>query len=264
MLPLVGGAIFVAEFTKAWKADEIDKKSLAKNSKAFGRQAEAYEKVKIHRAKLFEKMQINAVRKNAILQCHINKFLEIYKVIDEYQLHKGLGIEEMERIEELKTQMNQRLDLPAIANGIAKSDTQLIVEYAVFGIGGLMMKEAKENAKLASRNMANANVVSAQADSICIFYDGLSERIQACTDILQKLAAQDIKALNFIESILNSKGKEENLYTKEDVDAINLCSELNILIYGIINTPIIDEKNEMTQASLDIIKKGQEYIEQLG
>ena len=125
------------------------------------------------------------------------------------------------------------------------------------------MKDAKENAKLAARNMANANVVVAQADSICLFYDSLSERIQACTDILQKLAAKDTLAINHIESLIQSKGCNENLYTKNDVDAINLCSELNILIYEIINTPIIDENNKMTQASLAVISKGQEYLTQL-
>lgn len=259
----LGGAL-ITECIKAWKADDIENKSLEKNSKAFGRQAEAKERVNIHVANLYEKMQINAVRKNAILQYHIQRFLETYKVIDEYHLNKGLGIVEMEKIESLKTQISQSLSLPMIANGIAKSDTQLITEIAVLGIGGVIMKNAKENARLASRNMANANVVSAQADSICVFYDGLSERIQASTDILQKLAAQDILAINHIDSLIKSKGCNERLYTKKDVDAINLCSELNILIYDIINTPLIDENNEITQASLLIISKGQEYLKQLG
>ena len=255
---------FVLGLAMAWKADDIEKTALAKNSKAFGKQAEAKEKVKIHRAHLFEKMQINATRKNAILQCHINRFIDVYKVIDEYKLNKGLGIEEMEKIESLKTQMIRTVNLPAVANGIAMSDTQFIVEFACFGVCGMIMKDAKENAKLASRNMANANVVVAQADSICIFYDGLSERIEACTDILQKLAAKDIIAINHIDSLLKCKGQDESLYTQQDVDAINLCSELNILIYQIINTPIIDENNEITKASMAIINRGQEYLKQLG
>jgi hypothetical protein len=263
MIGLISGA-FAVEIAKAWKADDIEKQSLAKNSKAFGKQAEAKGKVEIHKEKLFDQMKINAIRKNAILQCHIKKFIDVYAIIDEYKLNRGLGIEEMEKIEAVKTQMIQSVNFPTIASGLAKSDTQLIVEYAVLGVGGLIMKEAKENSKLASRNMANANAVAAQADSICIFYDGLAERIQACTDILQKLAAKDIVAINHIESMLKSKGQNESLYTKEDVDAINLCSELNILIYEIINTPLIDENNEITQASKAIISKGQEYIKQLG
>ena len=263
MLEVLGG-VFALEIAKAWRADDVEKEAMAKNSKAFGKQAEAKEKVRIHEANLFEKMKINAIRKKAILECHIKKFLDIYKVIDEYQLNKGLGIEEMEKIETLKTRMVQTVNLPSIASGLAKSDTQLIVEYAFFGIGGLMMKEAKENSKLASRNMANANVVSAQADSICIFYDGLSETIQACTEILQKLAAQDIRAINHIESMLERKGNNESLYSQSDVDAINLCSQLNILIYEIINTPLLDENNEITKESKAIISKGQEYLNQLG
>ncbi|MBT9901574.1 hypothetical protein GPL24_00830 [Anaerostipes hadrus] len=164
----------------------------------------------------------------------------------------------------LREQIAQKVDLPAIANGVAKSDAQIISQYVFFGLGGAIMKDAKDNQKLASRNMANANVVSAQADSICIFYDALTERIGACTDILQKLAARDMMALNHIETMLKQKGQNEDLYTQNDVDAINLCSELNILIYEIINTPLIDENNEITKASINIINKGKQYLSQLG
>lgn len=257
-------AFMIGEFAMAWKADDMEKAALAKNSKAFGKQAEAKEKVRIHEEKLFDKMKLNAIRKNAILQYHIKKFLDVYKTIDEYELSKGLGIREMEKINTLREQIAQKVDLPAIANGVAKSDAQIISQYVFFGLGGAIMKDAKDNQKLASRNMANANVVSAQADSICIFYDVLTERIGACTDILQKLAARDMMALNHIETMLKQKGQNEDLYTQNDVDAINLCSELNILIYEIINTPLIDENNEITKASINIINKGKQYLSQLG
>lgn len=216
-------AFMIGEFAMAWKADDMEKAALAKNSKAFGKQAEAKEKVRIHEEKLFDKMKLNAIRKNAILQYHIKKFLDVYKTIDEYELSKGLGIREMEKINTLREQIAQKVDLPA-----------------------------------------NANVVSAQADSICIFYDALTERIGACTDILQKLAARDMMALNHIETMLKQKGENEALYTQNDVDAINLCSELNILIYEIINIPLIDENNEITKASINIINKGKQYLSQLG
>ena len=258
------GGLIASEFAKAWKADDIDKKTMAKNSKAFGKQAEARERVRIHENNLFEKMKINATRKKAILQCHIQKFINVYKVIDEYQLNRGLGIKEMEKIESLKNKMVQTVNMPQIAVGIQKSDVQTVCQWAIYGIGGLILKESEENSKLASRNMANANVVSAQADSICIFYDGLAERVQICTDILQKLAAKDMLAINHIESLLKHNGKNEELYTQDDIDAINLCSELNILMYEIINTPLLDENNEITQASKRIIEKGQQYIQMLG
>ena len=88
----------IGEFAMAWKADDMEKAALAKNSKEFGKQAEAKEKVRIHEEKLFDKMKLNAIRKNAILQYHIKKFLDVYKTIDEYELSKGLGIREMEKI----------------------------------------------------------------------------------------------------------------------------------------------------------------------
>lgn len=56
----------------------------------------------------------------------------------------------------------------------------------------------------------------------------------------------------------------ESLYSEMDVDSINLCSELNILIYEIINTPLIDQNNEITKASMEIINKGQVLLQQLG
>lgn len=255
--------ILAVEIAKAWKADEVDKKAMAKNSRAFGKEAEAKLKVRRHEKMLFDKMKINAIRKSAILQCHINRFLEIYRVIDEYQLNIGLGIKEIGKIDIIQKQMVHTINLPSVASGLAKTDTQMIVQYAFYGIGGMIMKDSKENEKLASRNMANADVVMAQADSICVLYDGLGERVQACTDILQKLAAKDNIAINHIESMLKTKGQNEELYSQMDVDAINLCSELNILIYEIINTPLIDENNEFTKASETLINKGQKYLKQL-
>lgn len=260
---LLGGA-FIAECAKAWKADDIEKASLEKNSKAFGKQAEARTRVQMHQEKLFNTMKINAMRKNAILQCHIKKFIDVYKIIDEYKLNKGLGIEELEKIEAVKMQMVKVLQMPSIAISPDKSDAALVVEVAVLGIGGSILKDAKDASKLASRNMASANAASAQADSICIWYDGLAERIQTCTDILQKLSAKDIIAINHIESMIIEKGMNESLYTQHDVDSINLCSELNILIYEIINTPLIDQNNEMTKESIEIINKGQVLLQQLG
>ncbi|GEM_PF-1354284 len=255
---------FVAEAAKIWKADDIEKAAMSKNSKAFSKQLDAKERVRIHEEKLFNAMQINAMRKNAILQCHVKKFLDVYKIIDKYKLNKGLGIEELEKIESVKTQMIQVVNMPDLAIGKGKSDAALIAEIVFRGIGGSILKDAKDEQKLASRNMTNANAAVAQADSICIFYDGLTDRIQAVTDILQKLAAKDIMAIKYVESLIEKKGTDESLYKKADVDAINLCSELNILIYEIINTPLIDENNEMTNASVEIIKKGQELLNQLG
>lgn len=260
---LLGGA-FAVEFAKAWKADDIEKASLEKNSKAFGKQAEAKERVRMHEEKLFTTMKINAMRKNAILQCHIKKFLDVYKFIDEYKLNKGLGIEELEKIESVKLQMVQVMQIPAIAVGTSKTDAVVVVEMAVLGIGGAILKDAKDESRLASRNMANANAACAQADAICVFYDGLAERIQACTDILQKLAAKDIMAINHIDFMIKEKGQDESLYTNRDVDSINLCSELNILIYEIINTPLIDKNNEITKESLEILDRGEKLLNQLG
>ena len=140
---LLGGA-FAVEFAKAWKADDIEKASLEKNSKAFGKQAEAKERVRMHEEKLFTTMKINAMRKNAILQCHIKKFLDVYKFIDEYKLNKGLGIEELEKIESVKLQMVQVMQIPAIAVGTSKTDAVVVVEMAVLGIGGAILKDAKD------------------------------------------------------------------------------------------------------------------------
>lgn len=263
MFETVVGGILVSEIAKAWKADDLQKKSLAKNSAAFGKQAEAIRKIEIHEGALFEKMQINAVRKNAILQFHLQKFIDVYRMIAEYKLNDGLGIEEMKNIDFLKKQLKQEVSLPAIAKGIAKSDKKLIMEYSLYGLGGLLYKEAKENRKQASRNMANANVVAAQADSICMVLNGIAQRVQICTELLQKLAAKDIVALNYIEKLLEEKGCDEESYTQKDIDAINLCSELNILIFKIINTPLLDENNEVTKESKLLIEKGQYFLEQL-
>ena len=113
-------------------------------------------------------------------------------------------------------------------------------------------------------NVSIPVIASGGAGNMEHFYDALTERIGACTDILQKLAARDMMALNHIETMLKQKGQNEDLYTQNDVDAINLCSELNILIYEIINTPLIDENNEITKASINIINKGKQYLSQLG
>lgn len=247
----------------AYKASKIDEQTTKKNIKAFTNIANAQQKVEQHQQRLFELLEINVRRKNAILQNHIMLFIKQYEVFRQVEFEKGRGIEELNLIENIKHQLTQYVSTPQIASGQIMTDKQLLINFAFRGIGGLMVKESEQNLQLAAQNLSKSHVVQAQADSICISLDGIGEKVQIITNLLQRLGALYMLSIRELEQIVVRNGIIAMKYTQQDIDAINTSMHLTKLIFRIINTPLIDQNGQIEQAALACITEGQQYLSQL-
>lgn len=245
------------------KSTKLDAEAARKNSKAFTKAADAKYKLERCQENLFEKLRLNAVRKNGILTCHLKLFQEQYSVIRTIQFRKGRGIEELEQIEAIQSELKQYVSMPTIANGVVMKDSQLLLSIALRGIGGVMVQESKINVKVASQNLSKANAMVAQADSICIAVDGISEHVEIVTKLLEKLGMLYMKSINNIKSILERNGTDPEKYTDEDINAINLSLDMTKLVYRIINTPLIDSKGKIEQESVKVIRDGQQMLDRI-
>jgi hypothetical protein len=255
-----GALILVALGAEVNKSLKIDEQTIKKNVKAFTRTADAEYKLEQSQKNLYEKLVINAKRKNAILTCHIRMFQEQYSVIRKIQFKKGKGIEELERIDDIQKQLAKNIELPAISSGEVMKDSQLIITFALKGIGGLMIQDSKMNLQLATRNLTKANTVSAQADSMCIALDGIAQHVEIVTGLLENLGMLYIRSIKNLERILQINDLDVSKYSDKDFEAINVSLDLTKLVYRIINTPLIDEYGKIEQESVKIIKEGHDLI----
>lgn len=262
MIEVVAGAL-IASIYNINKSIKLDEEAVRKNSKAFTRIADAQRSVEIHQDELFRKMKINATRKGAILKCHLRKFQDIYKTINQINFKEGKGIQEIYCINDIQTQLTRYVVEPKVASGLYMTDSQAVISVALHGITGYMVKDSQANLELASQNRSKANAVGAQAESICIALDGIAERVVMCTELLQKLAAVYMKGINHLQELLDGNGIDESKYTDNDVAAINTCLMQTKLIYRIINTPLIDNEGKLTTESMKIIQEGQRYLAQI-
>ncbi|MBQ9765839.1 MAG: hypothetical protein IJW18_06555 [Lachnospiraceae bacterium] len=245
------------------KSMKIDEQATRKNAKAFTRTADAEYRLEQCQKNVYEKMEVNAKRKSAILTCHLKMFQVIYSDIRKIQFRRGRGIEELENIEEIQDKLSQGVNLPAVSSGRVMTDSQLLVSFALRGIGGLMIQESKMNLQVASRNLAKANAVSAQIDSVCIMLNGIAEHVEIVTGLLEKLGMLYIKSIKNVEKILNINGMEAERYSDADIEALNACLSLTKLVYRIINTPLVDENGVIEQESMKVINEGQNLLNKI-
>ena len=234
MIPEIITIPLLSTLFDANKSMKIDEEATRKNVRAFKKIADSQYQVEMHQKQLFEKLSLNAKRKEAILQNHIKLFLKQYSVFHEVEFERGRGIEELEIIDEIQQQLTQNVSVPQLASGAVMNDTQLVINLALRGIGGLMIKESEMNLKVASQNLSKSNVVAAQGQTICIAMDGIGEKVQIITDLLQRLGALYMLSIRELERIVGKNGTDAKKYTQEDIDAINTSMYMTKLIYRII------------------------------
>lgn len=241
----------------------IDEKSMKKNIKAFTKMAEEEEKLKRINQETYNKLEVNAKRKQAILTCHMSMFSEKYSIIRKIQFAPGKGLKELAFLDNVQKELQMSLEIPALSGGVQLKDSQIIIALALGGIGRLMVMDSQVNQKIASKNMAQADAYSAQIDSMCIALEGIGRHIEIVTNLLEKLGMLYMKMIKQITFLLEANGMDGNNYSDEDIEALNLSLITTKVIYGIINTPMIDSSGTIMSESMRIIKEGQDLLERI-
>lgn len=260
-LILLGGIGYTLKQTN--NSFEMDEQSVKKNIKAATKVAEARLKIENAQKHLIERLQLNAIRKNAILNCHFNLFQKQYSMIEKIEFASGSGIQQLEYINLINQQLTKYVHQPAVISGTITSDSVQFITFALKGVGGLLVLDSKQNLELAKRNMSQANAVEAQADAICIAYNGISNHIDIVTDLLQNMGAIYMRVIKKLEEIFTRNGTTVEKYTNDDIFAINVSLKLTETIYAIIDTPVINKEGVIEKASINAINYGRELLNEI-
>lgn len=247
----------------ALKSMKTDEQAMKKNIKAATKTAEAMQKVEQAQKHLIERLQLNATRKNAILNCHFKLFQEQYAVIEKIDFRPGEGIQQLNQINSINQQLTLYISQPAVASGGIIKESQQMITFALLGVGGLLVQDSNRNLELAKRNMSQANAVAAQADAICIAYNGIANHVDIITKLLQDLGALYIRAIKNLEQIFAKNGMVVENYSDQDIEHINITAKLTEVIFNIIDTPVIDNEGEIEKASIAAISSGEEILNKI-
>ena len=256
----LGLTLLFAQVNKSIKTDE---KAMKKNIQAFTKMAESENKLVRCQKHTLDKLIICAKRKKGILNGHIKLFMDQFELYRKVGVKQGRGIVELEMFDEINERINQSVNIPEIENKTELSTAQTLVAFALFGIGGLMIKDSEMNLKLASKNVAQANALSAQVDSLCIALEGLAKHTEIVTDLLQRLGMFYMQSIRNITEIIKKNGAERNNYSQLDIDAINMSLLMTKVIYRIINTPMVDENGKIEQESFKVIEEGKRLLQRI-
>ncbi len=263
MVDIFVGALGMTLFQQINHADNINKSAMEKNSRAFTKMADAERKVAQSKKQLMDAININAVRKKAILNYHIKEaktLLENFETI--ILLKRGKGTEELGLIE-LKNSLSNYVKVQSLASADMMTNSQLAINFAIFGIGGLMIKESKINAAVASQNMSKASAMQAQADTVSISMEGIAERVDMTTQLLEKLGVLQLAFIKQLKEIWAANGRDAEKYTEQDMNIIDLTIACTMVLYRIINAPILDENGKISIESKEAMEKGNAYMLQI-
>lgn len=260
----VGTALVGGLFAQVNKSMEIDEKAMKKNVKAFTKMAESENKLVHCQQKTIDKLMICAKRKNGILNGHIKMFKEQFEVIRKVEFKSGQGIEELEKFDEIIEKLNHSISVAGTENRLEMTTPQTLISFALFGIGGLMIKDSEMNLKMATKTVAQANAMAAQVDSICIALEGLARHSEIVTELLQKLGVMYMQSIRNITDILKKNGMDSNNYSQMDIESINVSLLITKVIYRIINTPMVNADGKIEQESLKVIDEGNDLLKRIG
>lgn len=246
------------------KSTRIDAEAKKTNISAFTQSVEAQKKLELCNKRTFQILEVNAKRKQGLLTCHLKMFQEQYKVIQQIQFKRGRGIEELEKMDEIRQQVARFSMLPELSRGRTLTDIQTLVSIALRGIGGYMVMESKSNLQLANLNLSESAAYTAEVDTICIALNGIAEHTELTTKLLEKIGMLYMKSIKNLTQILSQNGMDEDNYTDEDIDAINLALTLTKVVYRIINTPMVDQNGKIERESYKVIHEGEQLLKQIG
>lgn len=219
-----------------------------------------------------------ANRKRAVLKSSFPRFKEVYtKIININFDNDTRGIKELFSIECIN-EYNSQIEKFFSVEPMKLTDKQLVSSFVVEGSlglllgglgGGLMLgasgtivKESELNVTMAKARkkqaMLYAEAVGAKQDAI----DAVCWHFDQVSDILAKLNVLFLKSIKCSNGIIDKNGYASENYSETDLTYIGTCMNLAKAIKSVVDTPLLDEENQVIKAAKDLIIMGHTYVEQ--
>lgn len=254
------------------KADALDEQAAKKVRKAFTQQAEA--QAAKEQAQKEMKMEVTKLinRKKAVLCTSMNSFLRLYEKIIKINFTEGDGIKELSNF------------TPALAEEtygqievIGKIDDRSVTAKDVmvgFLTGGLLgafthslecsiVNDAQNRLDMARLTAKEAGAKALHENTVSLACQAVTERVRRMTDILTKLNFLFYQGIEHTNEVLEKNGMDKNHYSAEERKGLASCINLAKAVKDVLDAPIIDEKGELTQRSMEAIENGKSHLEKI-
>lgn len=213
-------------------------------------------------------------RKKAVLNSSFPKFMTVYEKITKIEFNGNTeGIREIFQISnlmEFEAYIGDYLSfsLPSL------SDDQLLSGFVVDGMKGTLFganplisgitgsiirdSELLKTAAYAQKKQARLyeEAVDAKKESIasvCFFMDKTSE-------IIGRFNGLFLKSIRITEDIIEKHGYDGRNYSEEEWAKIGVCMNLAAALKDIVDTPVMDERNEVTFVTKNLVETCEQVL----
>ena len=262
-VPIIVGGILVNGLYGASQCIKIDEKTMKKNAKAFTNAALAEEKVRKATELLENSMMRLANRKKGILIGYMERFQKAYKEIIEIRFESSDEIGKIESFDHYALMVERVSHRFINIHTTQLSNSEALVGFLVFGLSGMMKKTSEMELSAASSRARHSQVVLEQANTVYITLDGIKTKLDMMSGVLSNLGLLFNHSLTHVEEIIQKNGNRRENYTKEEKQALGTCINLAQVLYGILDTPLLDKDGEITKAAVTAIETGERYIEKM-
>lgn len=264
-------AKFIHDMNEADKNIEMANRVSVKAANAMG-EAEARERANNSKFRDSKKKVVN--RKAAVLNSSFPKFMSLYEKITKIEFNDSTeGIKEIFRKSKLD-EFNNYMGAFITFNPPSLSDSQLLAGFVVDGIKGSSIganflisgitgsivkdSESLKTAAYAQKKQALLYKEAVESkgtalEIVCFYMDKVSE-------IVSKFNGLFLKSIRITEGIIDKNGYDGNKYSDIELEKIGVCMNLAVALKDIIDTPIIDEQNEITNAAKKLIETSEQFI----
>jgi len=134
-----------------------------------------------------------------------------------------------------------------------------LVTGPMLAVGGFIAAKKAEEAKYtAKENYSKAKIAKEEIDAICTVLDGIFRQADEFSYILEKMDKYLIRQNNKIKGIIKDKGNNYLKYSTKEKKQLMIAFSIAETIKNLCDTPIIDEKGEITKESKKALEKAKE------
>ena len=273
---LAGGLAYT--FAKTDQAMKIDEKAQKKYAQAYERQASAIELIKEKQQLADDSLMKVANRKRAIFSTTIKDFLQLYENIIKINFTSSEGVIELSKSMLSPANIEEMRYMTVVAIS-PMSEKELTYTFLVEGLkgwffagpigasasafGGAMVKDSERNLSKANSQLKISDVLYSQAETTVVILDMITERSKRIADLLAKMNLLFLRSIKSSSEVIAKNGFDRLSYNVDDRMILMTCINLADAVKKIIDTPLLDKNGELTQASLDTLEIGNEYMKKL-
>ena len=249
-------------FAQAWKANDLDNKSLKTLKKAYDTHANAIALFERHKQDADASLRKLVNRKKGILSTRMNRFVSVYQQIRKIDFRPGDGIWEL-YTNSLSVKQVEELETMAVTSMEIMSEKELAIKYLFTGAGGMILSDSKRNAEIANSQRRIANTIYSQAETLVIAVDAIGKRAEQMAGLLARFSMLFGESIKSTEQIIQQNGTVRDRYSRADRETLMNCINLAQAVKAILDVPILNADGSVTEASLAALEEGERRLQEL-